>query len=103
VLVRFVFADEQGEKRRPVLVLSTDAYHAGRAEVVVAAITGNVGRLLPGDCPVREWRKAGLAKPSVATGILRTIKGRMIDSRLGALPAADLKAVEACVRTTLGL
>jgi mRNA interferase MazF len=102
-LVRFVLADEQGEKRRPVLVLSTDAYHVGRAEVVVAAITGNVGRMLPGDCPIRQWRQAGLARPSVATGILRTIKGRMIDTRLGALSATDLKAVEACVRTTLGV
>ena len=103
VLVRFVFADEQGEKRRPVLVLSTDGYHAGRAEVVVAAITSNAGRILPGDCLLKEWRRAGLAKSSVATGILRTIKGAMIDAKLGILANVDLKAVEDRLRWTLDL
>jgi len=49
VLVRFVFAGEGGAKRRPALVLSTDAYKAGRADVIVAALTSNVSRLLPGD------------------------------------------------------
>ena len=103
VLVRFVFADELGVKRRPVLVLSADEYHADRAEIVVAAITSNVGRLLPGDGLLKEWRRAGLAKPSVATGILRTIKAAMIDATLGAVAKADLGAVEDRLRRMLGL
>jgi mRNA interferase MazF len=103
VLVRFVFADEQGAKRRPVLVLSTGVYHAGRHDLIVAAVTSNVERLLPGDRTVREWRAAGLPKPSVVTGILRTIKVTMIESELGRLRTRDLHEVDAALRETLGL
>ena len=103
VLVRFVFADETGAKRRPALILSTERYHAGRREVLVAAITSNVGRLLVGDHLVEGWHEAGLPLPSVVTGILRTVKREMIDGRLGVLREADLVAVERNLRVSLGL
>ena len=45
VLVKFVFADEKGVKQRPGLIVSTDRYHQGRRETILAAITSNVGRL----------------------------------------------------------
>ena len=41
VLVDFVFAEETGSKRRPVLLLSSEQYMLGRQEVVVSAITSN--------------------------------------------------------------
>ena len=102
-LVRFVFADETGAKQRPVLILSTKPYHAGRREVVVAAITSNVGRLLVGDHKIKGWRQAGLPLPSVVTGILRTIKRDMIVGTLGTLSASDLKAVERNLLESLGI
>ncbi len=82
VLVKFVFADEKGAKRPPALILSTEEYHTGRREVVVAAITSNVERLLVGDYRIAQWREAGLPFPSVVTGIIRTIKRDMIDGSL---------------------
>ena len=103
VLVKFVFADEKGAKKRPVLVLSTRRYHAGRQEVVVAAITSRVERSLVGDHRIEAWRQAGLPLPSVVTGILRTIKRDMVEAALGALDATDLLAVERNLRTSLGL
>ena len=103
VLVRFVFADETGAKRRPALVLTTERYHAGRREVLVAAITSNVGRLLVGDHLIEGWHAAGLPLPSVVTGILRTVKRDMIDDALGMLGQADLAAVERNLRASLGL
>ena len=103
VLVRFVFADETGAKQRPALILSTPQYHAGRHEVVVAALTSNVGRMLVGDHAIKAWRRAGLPLPSVVTGILRTIKRDMIVGTLGALSGSDLRAVERHVRASLGL
>ena len=103
VLVRFVFADERGAKRRPVLVLSGPEYHAERQEVIVAAITGNVGRLLPGDHLISRWREAGLPRTSVVTGILRTIKQGMIERALGRLQDKDREKVEGNLRWVLGL
>ena len=103
VLVGFVFADESGKKLRPALVVSSAAYHRGRREVIVAAITSNVDRRLVGDHLVAEWKTAGLLFPSVVTGIIRTVKGTMIDRKLGSLSTADLQAVDRELRRALGL
>jgi mRNA interferase MazF len=103
VLVRFVFSDETGAKRRPAIVVSVDDYHRGRQEVIIAAITSNVDRLLIGDHLIVGWQEAGLLFPSVATGIIRTIKQAMIERRLGIMPAVDMKAVQEKLRQVLGL
>jgi len=103
VLVRFVFSDEAGVKRRPAVILSTGDYHQGRQEAIVAAITSNVDRLLVGDHLITGWREAGLLFPSVATGIIRTIKRAMIERRLGAMPPADMQAVRENMQQVLGL
>ncbi len=49
VLVSFVFLEETGKKLRPALVVSSEGYHRGRQEVIVAAISSNVRRRLFGD------------------------------------------------------
>ncbi|OGK87792.1 MAG: hypothetical protein A2X52_09970 [Candidatus Rokubacteria bacterium GWC2_70_16] len=103
VLVGFVFSDESGKKLRPAVVISSAPYHRARQEVVVAAVTSNVKRRLPGDHPVADWRGAGLLFPSVVTGVLRTIKRSMIDRRLGALAKTDLDAFDRELRRVLGL
>ena len=103
VLVRFVFADETGTKRRPAVIVSTSDYHQGRQEAIMAAITSNVDRLLVGDHLIAGWQEAGLLFPSVATGIIRTIKQAMIERRLGVMPPADMQAIKNNLRQVLGL
>ena len=103
VLVKFVFADEQGVKQRPGLIVSTDPYHQGRHEAILAAITSNVGRLLVGDYKIRAWRESGLPYPSIVTGIVRTITHDMIAGKIGELPASELHAVENKLREILAL
>jgi mRNA-degrading endonuclease toxin of MazEF toxin-antitoxin module len=103
VLVGFVFSDESGKKFRPALVLSSPAYHRGRQEVIVAAITSNIGRRLFGDHLIADWKGAGLLFPSSVTAILRTIKRTMIDRKLGAMPKTDMEAVHRELRRSLGL
>ena len=103
VLVRFVYSDESGAKRRPVVILSTDEYHQGRQETIIAAITSNVQRLLAGDHLVAGWQKAGLLFPSVTTGIIRTVKQAMIERRLGRMPAEDMRAIQENMKRILGL
>lgn len=103
VLVKFVFADEQGAKQRPGLIVSTDRYHQGRRETILAAITSNVGRLLGGDYKIRAWRESGLLSPSIVTGIVRTIKHDMIAGKMGTLPALELRSVEDKLREILAL
>ncbi len=103
VLVGFVFSDESGKKVRPAVVISSTAYHRARQEAVVAAITSNVRRRLFGDHAIANWKEAGLLFPSVATGILRTIKQAMIERKLGAMLKRDMEAIERELRRALGL
>lgn len=103
VLVKFVFADEKGAKRRPGLIVSADAYHHGRREIILAAITSNVDRLLAGDYQIKAWRESGLLHPSIVTGIVRTIKHDMIAGKMGTLPPSELHAVDDTLRDILAL
>ncbi|MBI4591671.1 MAG: type II toxin-antitoxin system PemK/MazF family toxin [Candidatus Rokubacteria bacterium] len=103
MLVGFVFSDESGRKLRPVLVLSSPAYHRGRQEVIVAAITSNIRRRLFGDHVISDWKGAGLFFPSSVTGILRTVKRTMVDRKLGSMPKGDMEAVDRELLRSLGL
>jgi len=103
VLISFVFADETGVKRRPAVVISSDAFHNGRDEAIIAAITSQTDRVLVGDHLINDWQKAGLLFPSVTTGIIRTVKQGMIARKLGSMPAPDMGIINDKMRLVLGL
>ncbi len=103
MLVGFVFSEGFGKKLRPAVVISSPAFHRARQEVVVAAITSNVMPRLLGDHLIADWKGAGLLFPSVATGILRTIKGTMVARKLGAMSRGDLDAIDRQLGRSLGL
>ena len=103
VLVGFVYSDESGRKVRPALVISASAYHRAREEMIVAAITSNIGRRRFGDHHIGDWREAGLLFPSMVTGIIRTIKRNMVVRKLGSLAQSDLEGVDREMRKCLGL
>ena len=103
VLVNFLFIEETGAKRRPAVVVSSDGYQRGRREVIAAAVTSYTNRILTGDCLLHDWQEAGLLFPSVATGVIRTIKQGMIARTLGSLSNRDVEAVEQHLRLILDL
>ena len=103
LLVRFVFTDAGESKRRPVVVVSAEAYQRGRQERIVMAITSNVRRVLIGDHVISDWREASLLFPSVATGIIRTTKQSSIERKLGSMSSRDIRAIEYNLRLCLGL
>jgi|ETN07SMinimDraft_1059922.scaffolds.fasta_scaffold40562_3 mRNA interferase MazF len=103
VLVNFVFAEETGSKRRPVLLLSSDEYMEGRQEAVVSAITSNTRRILTGDYLMVDWEDSGLIFPSVVTSILRTIKQSMIERKMGEISPRDLAEIESNLTQILEL
>jgi len=103
ILVGFVFSDESGEKRRPAVVVSSDAYQRSRQEAIIAAITSSAEHHLVGDHLIVEWEKAGLLFPSVATGIIRTVKHNMMAKKLGTMPKPDMQAIEDNLRDILEL
>lgn len=103
VLVSFVFTDETGVRQRPAVIVSSNAYHSGREEVIIAAITSRTDRVLVGDHLINHWREAGLLLPSVATGIIRTIKQVMVIRKLGTMPQDDMRVINEKLRMALDL
>ena len=104
VLLRVELPGREEPSLRPALVLSSETYHQGRNnQMVVAAITGNMRQLLPGDTVLQAWGEAGLLAPSAVTGVLRTVAQEGVARRLGALAEADLRAVENSLRLSLGI
>ncbi len=103
VLVGFIFSDETGERQRPAVIVSSDTYHRGHQKAIIAAITGRTDRVLAGDHLITGCQKAGLLFPSVATGIIRTMKQGMIRKKLGAMPVSDMRAIENSLRDAPGL
>ncbi len=102
-MVNFVFAEETGSKRRPVLLLSSDEYMEGRQEAVVSAITSNTRRILTGDYLMVDWEDSGLIFPSIVTGVLRTIKQSMIERKMGEISPRDLAEIESNLTQILEL
>ena len=103
VLVEFLFSDESDSKTRPALVVSAEDYHRSGSEVIIAAITSNVSRRLPGDYVVKDWEFAGLIHPSTVNGILRTVKPARLRRRLGTLRTTDIDCVDRALRRALAL
>jgi mRNA interferase MazF len=103
VLVSFIFADETGVKRRPAVIVSSNTYHTGRDEAIIAAVTSRTDRVLIGDYLITDWQSAGLLFPSVATSIIRTIKQNMINRKLGSLQTWDMGAIDSKLKLVLGL
>lgn len=103
VLVPIDFTDRSGSKVRPAVVVSAEEYNRG-PDVLIASITSNREPLPhPGDHRLKEWKAAGLLKPSLAQTKLATVEAFMIRRKLGALAAEDLAVFEDGLREALGL
>jgi mRNA interferase MazF len=104
VLVPFRFSGPGGQKERPAVVLSTNAYHDDWDELLAIAVTSRPPRTLrPTDCLLQDWQSAELSQRSWVRSHLATVDRRIILRRLGQLTPRDLAAVEKCVRVATGL
>jgi mRNA interferase MazF len=103
VAVKIRFSDGSAVKKRPVVVLTDDIYHAAHADAVVVALTTNLDTLRFGDCMLTDWSAAGLPLPSKAKGSLHTIERSAIEKQYGNLSGEDFKRVRESVRQILGL
>ena len=92
-------------KRRPVLVISSDAYNESRLAMVLAAvITSNTAlATMPGNV-FMPANSTGLPKDSVVnTTALLTLNKTDLTGRVGAAPGHLLDEVERCLRQVLDL
>jgi mRNA interferase MazF len=102
VLVPFPFTDQSAAKKRPAVVVSSDAYHRDRPDLILMAVTSQPRPAGFGDIPVNAWREAGLLRPSVLKPLLATVDRRLVLRKLGRLQPQDRDALGRGLRTILG-
>ena len=99
VLVPFPFTNHAATKRRPAVVVSSQAYNRARPDLVMMAVTS---QLHPadgvGETWIRNWSEAGLLKPSAVKPVIATLEQGLVIRMLGALSAGD----QASLRVALG-
>jgi mRNA interferase MazF len=102
--VPFPFSDLSRAKRRPALVVSSDAYNEASNDILIAQITSRLdGPPLPGDHAVAGWKEAGLLAPSLVRPRLTTLHAALPLRALGHMPSNDMKAVDRGLALALGL
>jgi mRNA interferase MazF len=107
VVVEVPFSDLSGTKRRPALIVSAEKFHRALPDLIVCPISSQARfyrRPGPGDCPLRDWRRAGLRHPStVRISKLLAVDKQTVKRKLGALKPDDLASVAGNIRQALGL
>jgi mRNA interferase MazF len=103
VLVPFPFTDQRTTKRRPAVVVSSDAYHRDRPDVILMAVTSQVRPAAGvGEVAVERWKEAGLLKPSVLKPLLATVQKGLVIRKLGRFEEQDRDALRRALKTILG-
>lgn len=106
VVVSVTFTGQGGAKRRPALIVSTDAFHRRLPDVIVCPISSRpryVRRPGIGDHPLDHWRVVGLRHPStVRISNILAVEKRIIRRVLGKLHADDMTRVEGGLRQAFG-
>ena len=93
VVVPFPFTDRETTKRRPALVLSSAAFEASTGHVILCMITTASHSSWESDVRLRDWKSAGLPKPSIARAKVFTLDNRFILRKLNKLTKRDASAV----------
>jgi len=90
VLVPFPFTNQTSSKRRPAVVVSSDAYNAARADLVIMPVTSQLRPTFAlGEVWIARWQDAGLLKPSAVKPVFATLEQGLVLRRLGRLADDD--------------
>jgi mRNA interferase MazF len=101
-VVTFDFPGATGVKRRPTVIVSSDAYHAERPDLILGVLTTHlVVAAGSTDYVLQDWNAAGLHGPSA----FRCYFGMALPNavrRIGRLSDRDWQAVRNRIRIAIG-
>ena len=88
------FPGVTGIKRRPAVVVSSDAYHSARPDVILGLITSQVASSIGStDHALADWSAAGLRLPSLFRSFLVTVPRTAVYHVAGHLSDQDWLAI----------
>jgi len=103
VLVPFPFTDQSAAKKRPAVVISSEAYHQQRPDLIIMAITSQMKPVQTvGEMMVLDWQGAGLLKPSAVKPVITTIERGLVLNKLGQLMQDDRALLKQIIPAILG-
>ncbi len=103
VLVPFPFTDQTQSKRRPAIVVSSDAYERARQDLILISLTTRVSpEARFGVAPLQQRKQAGLPVACFIKPVLFTFEKRLVIKRLGRLQEEDRSRVRAALDQILG-
>lgn len=103
VLLPFPFTDLKATKKRPALVISPREYNSG-PDVLVMFVTSNLkSNPKMGDYILKEWKKAGLPKPSMTRMKFATIDKKLVIKKIAALTEKDQLVLKSEIQSFLGI
>lgn len=83
--------------------MSGRAYNLARPDLVMMAVTSQLRPVEGlGETWIRNWREAGLLKPSAVKPIMATLEQRLVIRNLGALSSADLASLRRSIAEIIG-
>jgi mRNA interferase MazF len=97
------FPGVTGVKRCPVVVLSSNEYHAIRPDVIVGLITSQTQRLGTTDYVLQDWQAAGLRVPSVFRSFIVTLPRSANLVMIGHLSVQDWQGITGCLKVALAV
>ena len=104
VLVPFPFSDQTTTKKRPAVVISSDAYNNISSDIVIMAITSQTEKTIGiGECLIADWQGAGLLRPSAIKPAISTIEQALVLKKLGRLSPQDLISMDIELKKLLDL
>ena len=104
VLVKYPYTNLTASKARPAMVVSGSQYQMEQPDLMLAALTTNVGAANGSlDYLLQDWQAANLRFPTALKPLIATLEPALIVHHLGFLTAHDLAEVESRLRLTLEL
>ena len=103
VILNTPFPDDTGSKMRPGVIVSTDEYHRGRRNVLIASLTGNVSQRLAGKYVLLDWALAGLDRSSAISGQIETVARSRLGRRVGSVSNRDMAGIVEALKEIFGM
>lgn len=100
LVVPFPFTDRTATKRRPAVVLSSEAgFNRAAKHIVLAMVTSATDTAWPLDVNIADLKRAGLNVACAVRFKLFTLDQRLVIRRVGSLATNDQKRVLASMKT----
>lgn len=91
-------------KKRPAVIISSDAYNNISSDIVIMAITSQTEKTIGiGECLIVGWQSAGLLKPSAIKPAISTIEQTLVLKKLGRFSQQDLISMDAALKEFLAI